>query len=33
MYDKIVKLVFTIILITQPILIAKESGKTGGQRF
>ncbi len=33
MYDKIVKLVFTIILITQPMLIAKEKSNLGGQRL
>ena len=31
MYDKIVKLVFTIVLITQPMLIAKEKSNSGGQ--
>ena len=33
MYDKIVKLVFTIVLITQPMLIAKEKSNSGGQRL
>ena len=33
MYDNIVKLVFTIILITQPMLVAKEKSNSGGQRL
>ena len=33
MYNKIVKLVFVIILITQPILIAKESSRSSGQKL
>jgi len=32
MYNKIIKLVFAVILITQPILIAKEDSRSSGQR-
>ena len=33
MYNKIVKLVFAVILITQPILTAKEDSRSSGQRL
>ena len=33
MYNKIVKLLFAVILITQPVLIAKENNKTTGRKL
>ncbi len=33
MYNKILKLVFAVILITQPILTAKEDSRSSGQRL